>query len=230
MTDESELTEVSPIASLPVLLFPFGGNAREAAVVIAALNRVEARYRVLGFLDDDPDTHGRSSCGLRVLGGRELLARHPEAGVLAVPGSPATYRRRSRVITSLELDRERFLTIIHPSVTIADDAVVGFNTLIMQGCTVSVDARVGNHCVILPNSVISHDARVADGTQVGSNVSISGGVRIGRGCYIGSGSCFREGVTIGDGSLIGLGSVLVRDVESDVVAVGNPARKLRSHA
>ncbi len=213
-----------------MLLFPFGGNAREAAVVIAALNRIEERYRVLGFLDDDASTHGRSSCGLRVLGGRELVERHPDAGVLAVPGSPASYRRRSRIIASLELDPERFLTLIHPSASIADDAVVGCNTLIMQGCTVSVSARVGNHCVILPNSVVSHDARVGDGTQVGSNVSISGGVRIGRGCYIGSRSCFREGVTVGDGSLIGLGSVVVRDVEDDVVAVGNPARKLRSHA
>ena len=35
------------------------------------------------------------------------------------------------------------------------------------------------------------------------------------------------GVTIGDRTVIGAGSVVTKDVPSDVVAVGNPARILR---
>lgn len=199
-------------------------------MAIAAHNEKGPHYRVLGFVDDDPGVHGRTSCGFAVLGGRQVLARHSEARVLAVPGSPASYRQRQQVVASLNLPRERFLTLVHPAAAVAADAEIGINTLIMQGCTVSAGARVGDHCVVLPNTVISHDARVDDGTMVGSNVSISGGVRIGRGCYVGSRSCFREGVRVGDGTLIGLGSVVLNDTPDDVVMVGNPARKLRFHA
>lgn len=213
--------------AIPVLLFPFGGNAREALPSLTAIHRGSPTYEVLGFVDDNTAVHGKTCCGVPVLGGREVLARHPEARVLAVPGSPTSFPRRLEVIAALGLARERFPTILHPSVIVAADAELGVNVLLMQGGTISVGARVEDHCVVLPGTVISHDAVVGEGTLVGSNVSISGGVRIGRGCYLGSGTAIRDGVRIGDGSLIGLGSVVVRDVPPGVVVAGSPARVLR---
>lgn len=36
------------------------------------------------------------------------------------------------------------------------------------------------------------------------------------------------GVTIGDNTVVGAGSVVTRDLPANVIAVGNPARVLRS--
>jgi maltose O-acetyltransferase len=53
-------------------------------------------------------------------------------------------------------------------------------------------------------------------------------VRIGDDCWIGGGAIICPGVTIGPRSIIGAGAVVTRDIPADSVAVGNPARVIRS--
>jgi acetyltransferase-like isoleucine patch superfamily enzyme len=42
------------------------------------------------------------------------------------------------------------------------------------------------------------------------------------------GVCIVPGVTIGEGTIVGAGSVVTRDLEPFSVAVGNPAKSIRS--
>lgn len=51
---------------------------------------------------------------------------------------------------------------------------------------------------------------------------------IGDNCWIGGSSTILPGVTIGDNVTIGAGSVVVKDIPSNSVAVGNPARVVRN--
>jgi sugar O-acyltransferase (sialic acid O-acetyltransferase NeuD family) len=213
--------------SKKLLLFPFGGNAKESLMSIFAINEKSREWEIAGFMDDNSSLHGKDCCGVKVLGGREILGEIPDAFVLAVPGSPTGYLRRKEIIETLQLETSRFATIIHPSVGIAADAVIGFNTLIMSNVVISCEVKVGNHCIILPNTVVSHDSVVEDYCCIGSNVTISGSVRIGRNCYIGSGTKMREDVSIGAGTLIGLGSNVLSDIEPGVIAVGSPAKVIR---
>jgi maltose O-acetyltransferase len=53
-------------------------------------------------------------------------------------------------------------------------------------------------------------------------------VEVGANCWIGMGVCILPGVRIGDGCVVGAGSVVVHDVEPFAVAVGNPARAVKS--
>ena len=52
-------------------------------------------------------------------------------------------------------------------------------------------------------------------------------VTIGEDCWIGGGAVICPGVTIGDRCIIGAGSVVTKDIPSDCVAVGNPAKAKR---
>jgi sugar O-acyltransferase (sialic acid O-acetyltransferase NeuD family) len=210
-----------------LLLFPFGGNARESLLSVFAINEKKEEWDIVGFIDDDRSQHGKDCCGIKVLGGKVIFEKMPEAFVLAVPGSPTSYLRRKDIIGSLHADESRFATIIHPSVVIAPDATIGYNTIIMPNVVVSCGVKIGSHCILLPNSVVSHDSIVDDYCCVGSNVSISGSVRIGSSCYIGSGTKIRENVSIGKRTLIGLGSNVISDIEAGVVAAGNPAKVIR---
>ena len=51
---------------------------------------------------------------------------------------------------------------------------------------------------------------------------------IGKNCFIGVGSFILPGVKIGDEVIIGAGSMVTKDIPSNSVAVGNPARIIRS--
>jgi len=53
-------------------------------------------------------------------------------------------------------------------------------------------------------------------------------VKIGKEVWIGAGAIILPGVTIGARSVIGAGSVVTKDIPPDSVAVGNPARVVRS--
>ncbi len=53
-------------------------------------------------------------------------------------------------------------------------------------------------------------------------------VEIGAGCWVGMGVCILPGVRLGEGCVIGAGSVVTKDVDPYAIAVGNPARPVRS--
>lgn len=213
--------------SKTLLIFPFGGNARESLISVLAINGMSPEWEVLGFIDDDSAQHGKDYCGVKVLGGREQIKKYEDAFVLAVPGSPKGYLKRKATINSLAVEQSRFATIIHPSVVRAPDSVIGYNTLLMAHVVVSCGVRIGNHCVVLPNTVLAHDSSVGEYSCIGSNVSISGSVCIGSECYIGSGVKIRESIRVWDRTLIGLGSIVISDIEKETVAAGNPARAIR---
>jgi maltose O-acetyltransferase len=53
-------------------------------------------------------------------------------------------------------------------------------------------------------------------------------IAIGDNVWLGGGVIVLPGVTIGENSVVGAGAVVTRDVPSNVVAVGNPARVVRA--
>jgi len=51
---------------------------------------------------------------------------------------------------------------------------------------------------------------------------------IGKCCFIGCGAIILPGITIGDHCVVGAGSVVTKDVPSNCVVAGNPARIIRN--
>lgn len=210
----------------PLLIFPFGGNAREAAALIHNDTNLLQQWQIVAFMDDNPQQQGQEYLNIPVQSPAEALDQYPHAKVLAAVGNPNNYLMRRSIIDKLKLSEQRFAQIISSSAFIAGDAQIGTNVLIAPHVVVGAGARIGNHCIILANTTIAHDVHVEDFCCIGANVVISGSVKLEENSYVGSGTCIKDGITIGKKALLGLGSVVINNVEENTVVTGNPAREL----
>jgi len=202
-----------------LLIFPFNGNGLEA------IDCILDQYEFIGFIDDTPEKQGMTKFGFEVFD-REIIGKYAEAKILAVPGSPQTFKQRHEIINGLQIPKNRFATVIHPKASISPLAHIGKNVLLMAGVVVTSNAIISDHVCILPNSVIHHDSIIGEWTLIGCNVAIAGHVFVGANCYIGSGSNVINGIEIGNGSLLGLGTNLIKSIPANSKVVGNPAKSI----
>ena len=91
------------------------------------------------------------------------------------------------------------------------------------------EARVtiGDDCFIGPNVNIFTACHSTDPIKRNSRQEWAMPVTIGDNVWIGGNVTILPGVTIGSGVTIGAGSVVVSDIPSDTVAVGNPCRVVK---
>ena len=95
-------------------------------------------------------------------------------------------------------------------------------------CVDDADIFVGSHTMIGPNVTICTASHPLSPALREKGLQYNRPVRIGANVWIGASVTILPGVTIGDRSVIGAGSLVLRDIPPDVVAVGSPARVIRS--
>jgi sugar O-acyltransferase (sialic acid O-acetyltransferase NeuD family) len=202
-----------------------GGASREIAEAVEDINRREQRWNLLGFLDDEPTKIGRIIDGVRVLGPISAAARYSALFLIGIAAA-RNHGARRRVVETLKVRQDRFATIVHPSASVSRHAKVGWGSALLHNVIITPDAIIGNHVIVEYGAMIGHGALIEDFVTIAPGAIISGSVRICRGVFLGAGSVIRDGVTINEDALVGMGAVVVQDVASHSIVVGNPARSL----
>lgn len=88
---------------------------------------------------------------------------------------------------------------------------------------------IGNHVTITRGvSFITHDGGVWVFRNEEKSIDVFGKIKVGNNVFIGLNSLILPGVTIGDNVVIAAGSVITKNIESNSVVGGNPARKIRT--
>lgn len=105
---------------------------------------------------------------------------------------------------------------IHPTVILERN--LNLDRLYPQGIHIGKHSLVASHATILSHD---HCKRVGDSPYLAD-------VRIGERCFIAVGAIILPGVTIGDEVIVGAGAVVTKDVPSNVIVAGNPAKIIRS--
>ncbi len=89
--------------------------------------------------------------------------------------------------------------------------------------------RLGNHVTVAFGvQFITHDGGVWVFRERHPEIDVFGPIRIGNNVFIGSGSVILPGVSIGDNVVIAAGAVVSKNVPSNVVMAGVPAKPLKT--
>jgi UDP-2-acetamido-3-amino-2,3-dideoxy-glucuronate N-acetyltransferase len=123
---------------------------------------------------------------------------------------------------------------------------------VMPGAIIGADCNICDHTYIEGGAVIGDRVTVKSGVYLWDGLRVEDDVFIGpqatftndrfprskqpfeplittirRGASIGAGATLLPGVTIGERAMVGAGAVVLEDVASEMLVVGNPARVVR---
>ena len=107
---------------------------------------------------------------------------------------------------------------------------IGAGTFVNYGCVILdvVPVRIGAHCQIATNVQLLAATHPVDPAPRREGWEYGEPITIGDNVWLGGGAIVCPGVTIGEDTVVGAGAVVTRDIPSRAVAVGNPARVLRT--
>jgi sugar O-acyltransferase (sialic acid O-acetyltransferase NeuD family) len=207
-----------------ILILGAGGHGRVVLDILLQIPAVE----VVGFLDNNSDIIGRRVDGFPVWGALADLDRirgeRAVDGALVAIGDNGTRRHLAR---SVERAGVPLISAVHPSATVAHNAMVGRNVVIAAGAVVCAHCQIGDSVILNTGCIIDHQTMIAEGCHVCPGVRVAGRVKIEPGAFVGIGATVVPKVTIGCESIVGAGAVVIEDVPPLATVVGVPARPVR---
>lgn len=187
-------------------------------------------YRVEGYYDDAKPVGSSGPGGLPILGdtneGIAALAGGSVQAFLAL----GTYKswRSYQLLKQLRDAGVRVPSLIAPSALVSPSAIIGDGALVMAGVFVGAELRIGDLFTAHGGVTIEHHGQIGDNVLIGPGTTLCGCVTVNDHCFLGAGTRVIPERIIGTGSITGAGSVVVRDIPAGMIALGSPARLVRS--
>ena len=190
-----------------------GGHAK---VVISALRASGDEVSVV--FDDDPALQGYKVLGAAVCGPITMInSQEFDAAVIAIGGNET----REKVTKLVKLP---WATVISPAAWVDPSVKIGAGTVIFAGAILQPDSIVGEHTIVNTGATIDHDCVIGDFVHIAPGVNLAGNVVLEDGVFLGIGSTVIPGRRVGRWSTVGAGALVLRNIESQQVAYGIPAR------
>tara|TARA_B110000858_G_scaffold126305_1_gene143865 strand:- start:11460 stop:12071 length:612 start_codon:yes stop_codon:yes gene_type:complete len=120
-----------------------------------------------------------------------------------------------------------WVTLVHPSSIVCDNARIDNGTVICAGVIVQTHVTIGKHCIVNTGSSIDHDCSIGNFCSISPGAVICGGVKIEELSFIGANATIIQCLTIGSNCIIGAGSVIIRDTNDHCKIVGNPGKVIK---
>lgn len=203
-----------------------GTYGREVLSVVNEINRIsriqteEEKYKILGFLDDNPKALAGSGIDLPILGTIEGWKPMGDEVYAIGAAFPAM---KEKIVSKLKEKGCVFETLVAPWSMVSADVEMG------EGCfitaySISASVKLGrfvniNGSMLCPGAVVG-DFSTTTGFTVVDNALV------GKRVFIGSHAVICSGVHVGDDSQVSVGSIVQQDVEEGTTVFGVPATQI----
>lgn len=203
-----------------ILIYGASGHSKMIIDIIEKQNN----YNIKGFIDSYK-SKGFVLSDYQVIGHLKeipvLIKELNIEGIVIGIGDNFTRQRISMNIENIA-PQLKFISIIHPTATIAKNVTIGDGSVIMANTVLNASAKVGKHCILNTASTFGHDSVMADFSSLASGVTVAGSVTIG----LCSAICLRatliQSITIGENTVIGAGSLVLKSIGNLKQAFGHP--------
>lgn len=196
-----------------------GGLAQAILWTINSINEHHKSWNVVSFVSEIPEEWGKEYYGYPILKPEEVKTKH------AVFGFGDPHGKKSFV----EKYNFEYPNIIHPTATMTMKVSLDGKGIVVSAGTLLMPCSIIKSFVFLNvRVVIGHDAAIGEYTTVNPGTLIAGNCTVGQCSYIGVGVSTREKVNIGEGCVIGVNAAVVSDIPDYSMAVGVPAKVIKS--
>lgn len=201
-----------------------GGFALEFIDLIESTNKINQEYKIFGFLDDNKT--GTIIEDYKVIGTTEDILKFKNYYFVIAIANPAI---KKKYFDILEKNKLKTPNIIHQLAVISNHSIIKENqgVIVNSGVTISAFANIGKCVIIDTGSYVGHEVKINDFVTIYSGAMIAGNAYIDKFTEIGMRSTIIQGLNIGINTVIGAGSVVLRNIEDNVVAVGNPCKVIK---
>lgn len=199
-----------------IIILGNGGHSRVIQEIIAT-----TAHKVIAILDDKYESGFQEKDVIHapILFLMKLFRANTRV-VVAIGSN----ENRKKVVQSLHLLPQHYLSVIHPTAVVSTSAKIGYGSVIMPHAVVNAAAEIGNHCIINTGSIVEHDNEIGDYSHISPNATLTGNVTTGEGVHVGSSATIIPGKHLGKWSVIGAGSTVIEHIPAYSKAVGSPTR------
>lgn len=184
--------------------------------------------KVVGFFDDFQDT-GNSVKDIPILGTKNHILDSFQQNIFDEIVIAIGYKHlefKKQVFEDFK-NKVPFYTFIHSTSIVDSSAKIGQGAIIYPNCMIDQEVTIGDNVLMNISCTISHDSVIGNHCFLSPSVSMAGFVQIGELCIIGINSTFIDSINISQKIQLGGGTVVIKNLDTPGLYVGNPARFIR---
>jgi len=201
-----------------LLIIGAGGHGK----VVADIAKTTNMFHEIAFLDDNKNI--KELNGLKVIDQLSNLGHYKKRYKYAFIAIGNNYKRLE-LLNKLLIEGFEIPTLIHPFTYVAKDTIIGLVSVIMPGAIINTSSVIGMGCIVNTNASIDHDCKIGIGVHLSPGVKLGGAVEVGERTWICLNSAVSNNIKIGANVIVAAGSVVLKDVDSNVLVAGIPAKQ-----
>ena len=205
-----------------IIIIGAGGHSSVIIEIIESMIENGHEIQIKGLLDDSP--YRKEFMGYKVLDKVENANVYNDKNteyIIAI-GNNNIRKKISNTHSNL-----KYFRAIHPTAIISKSSSINEGTVVMPRAVINANSEIGSHVIINTGAIIEHDNKIGSFSHISPGATLCGGVNIGEETHIGANSTIIQYKNVGSRTIIGAGSTVTKDIGSDVIAVGSPAKIIK---